>query len=128
MSNGVRMTQPLVLNLPYPPSMNQYWRNVRGRTLISQKGRAFKIDVQGAVVTQHPGLRPIAGPVSVILDVTPPDRRRRDIDNLIKPTLDALTSAGVWSDDSQVIRLEIAWTGRIKKPGHAICMVRQLNG
>ena len=33
---------------------------------------------------------------------TPPDLRRRDLDNLLKPTLDALQHAGVYEDDSQV--------------------------
>jgi crossover junction endodeoxyribonuclease RusA len=31
-----------------------------------------------------------------------PDRRRRDLDNIQKAILDALTHAGVWEDDSQV--------------------------
>jgi crossover junction endodeoxyribonuclease RusA len=32
-----------------------------------------------------------------------PDRRRRDLDNLQKAAFDALTKAGFWLDDSQVI-------------------------
>jgi Holliday junction resolvase RusA-like endonuclease len=31
-----------------------------------------------------------------------PDRRRRDVDNVPKAVLDALTHAGFWSDDSQI--------------------------
>jgi crossover junction endodeoxyribonuclease RusA len=41
------------------------------------------------------------------LEAYPPDRRKRDIDNLVKPTLDALTKAGVWLDDEQVEELTI---------------------
>ena len=29
------------LSLPYPPSINHYWRNFRGRMVIGQEGRAF---------------------------------------------------------------------------------------
>jgi crossover junction endodeoxyribonuclease RusA len=36
------------------------------------------------------------------MDAFPPDRRRRDLDNLQKPLLDALQHAGVYEDDSQV--------------------------
>jgi crossover junction endodeoxyribonuclease RusA len=36
------------------------------------------------------------------MDAFPPDRRRRDLDNLAKPTLDALEHAGVYEDDSQI--------------------------
>jgi hypothetical protein len=28
--------------LPFPPSMNTYWRNFRGRTIISKNGREFR--------------------------------------------------------------------------------------
>ncbi|MGV2434608.1 MAG UNVERIFIED_CONTAM: hypothetical protein LVT10_06740 [Anaerolineae bacterium] len=28
--------------LPFPPSMNTYWRNFRGRTIISKNGREFQ--------------------------------------------------------------------------------------
>lgn len=37
-----------------------------------------------------------------MMDAFPPDRRRRDLDNLQKPTLDAMQHAGVYEDDSQV--------------------------
>ena len=36
-----------------------------------------------------------------------PDKRRRDIDNLLKPILDALGQYGVYEDDSQIIDLRI---------------------
>ena len=33
------------LELPFPPSMNRYYRNLNGRTLLSAKGRKYKNDV-----------------------------------------------------------------------------------
>jgi crossover junction endodeoxyribonuclease RusA len=36
------------------------------------------------------------------MDAFPPDRRRRDLDNIQKPVLDALQHARVYQDDSQV--------------------------
>jgi len=40
----------LLLDLPFPPSLNTYYRNVHGRTLLSAKGREYKQDV---LVTVH---------------------------------------------------------------------------
>lgn len=32
----------LMLTLPFPPSVNSYWRNIKGRTLISEKGESLE--------------------------------------------------------------------------------------
>lgn len=97
------------LILPWPPSANRLWRNVRGRVLISAAGRAHHSAVARVVASaRHGGLGghpPMEGRLSVTLDLTPPDRRRRDIDNTIKATLDACTRAGLWLDDAQIDRL-----------------------
>lgn len=43
--------------------------------------------------------------IALEMDIYPPDKRKRDIDNGIKPTLDALQKAGVYDDDNQIARL-----------------------
>ena len=40
----------ITLRLPCPPSMNTYWRNFRGRTVLSKKGREFKQLIQEYVI------------------------------------------------------------------------------
>lgn len=47
------------------------------------------------------------GQLSVSLVVVPPDRRRRDIDNMLKAPLDAMCHAGLYQDDSQIVSLSI---------------------
>lgn len=93
------------LELPYPPSVNHYWRRVGARTLISRRGRAFRQAVC-SILAAH-GVRPLDGPVELVVDVFPPDRRRRDLDNLQKALLDALAHGGAYHDDSQIARLTI---------------------
>jgi crossover junction endodeoxyribonuclease RusA len=93
------------LELPYPPSVNHYWRRVGARTLISRGGRAFRRTVC-SILAAH-GIRPLDGPVELVVDVFPPDRRRRDLDNLQKALLDALAHGGAYHDDSQIARLTI---------------------
>ena len=93
--------------LPFPPSTNTYYRNIsvkgRPRTLISKKGRAYR----QSVMAQLAGAQVYPGRLAVTLDLHPPDRRKRDIDNYTKALLDAITHAGVWGDDSQVKTLSI---------------------
>ena len=66
--------------------------------VISERGRKFLKEVKltvGAVTAQ-------VGRLRVEIEVYPPDRRKRDIDNVCKATLDALAKAGVYQDDSQI--------------------------
>jgi crossover junction endodeoxyribonuclease RusA len=102
-----------MISLPFPPSMNTYWRNVRGKTLISLAGRQYRTAVHHAItVSRISGLidrETITRPIRVDILATPPDKRRRDLDNLLKAPLDALTHAGVWTDDSLIHHLSIRW-------------------
>lgn len=96
------------LGLPYPPSVNRIWRSlaIKGQTrvLVSREGREYREAVRRSLL---PGYKPMHGRLAVQLVAIPPDRRRRDIDNLAKALLDALTHVGIWADDSQVDRLTI---------------------
>jgi len=86
----------LELELPYPPSINHYWRRVGPRTLISREGRRFRQRVMAILAAFH--IRPLAGNLAVHVKVFPPDRRRRDIDNVLKSLLDALEHGGAFHD------------------------------
>jgi crossover junction endodeoxyribonuclease RusA len=49
----------------------------------------------------------LEGDLRVEIEVFPPDKRKRDIDNLLKSLLDSLTHAQVWKDDNQISDLRI---------------------
>lgn len=51
-------------------------------------------------------------------------KRVGDIDNRIKPTLDALTRAGFWDDDKCVAEVHARF-GRIDKDGSLLIIVRE---
>jgi len=95
----------ITVELPYPPSVNHYWRRVGARTLISVGGRRFRKRV--CAILKDRVDRALSGPVRVQVDVHPPDRRRRDLDNIQKSLLDALEHAGVFLDDSQIVDLHV---------------------
>lgn len=98
----------VTLRLPYPPSVNHYWRHYRGMFLVSTEGKSFRASVQGEVWREL-GLqnKPIAGRIAVSIEAIMPDKRRRDIDNLPKAVLDALAFSGVYLDDEQIDELYV---------------------
>ncbi len=125
------------LDLPFPPSVNSYWRNVvikgRPRTLISEAGRKYRETIIGLPVIHHlrrgrgtPLIHPEAK-IAVYILLKMPDRRRRDVDNFLKSMLDSLTHAGVWADDSQIDLLTIK-RGELEPPGRALVEVYLLPG
>ena len=89
----------LRLDLPWPPSINRYYRNIKGRTLISREGREYRKRVI-AILASTQGLGDIR--LFMELFVYPPDRRKRDLDNLVKPLQDALQHAKMFDDDGQI--------------------------
>lgn len=97
------------LTIPFPPSVNAYWRQFRGRTIVSARGREYRSAVVAAMI----GTQPIAGPLSVWIVARQPDKRRRDLDNLCKCALDGMKAGGAYEDDSQIHRLLIEWGGYV---------------
>jgi len=91
--------------LPYPPTVNTYYRRVGSRTLISKRGREYRQRVAGAVLIQ--GRVHFAGEIRMRIWIIPPDRRKRDLDNLLKAPLDALEKARVYDNDSQICQIDI---------------------
>lgn len=108
-SEGTAGRVGMTLELPWPPSVNTYWRNWRGHMVISTAGRQYTRAVQEQVEKQ--ATQTYTGPIRVVIQAFRPDRRKRDLDNLLKATLDALTKAGAWEDDSQIVDLRIYWAG-----------------
>ena len=104
------MIKPVVnLDLPYPPSVNHYYgRNRNGGVRIKGAGKMFRHHVAIIVKQSLRGHRIIDGPIHISILMYPPDRRKRDIDNILKALFDALQHAGVYKDDSQIIKMNIA--------------------
>ena len=101
------------LTLPYPPSLNVYWRTFRGRQVIGAAGRAFK--AEAAWKAAAAGIQPRGGPIAIALTLHPKQPKRArpganvrciDLDNCAKAALDALNGIA-YGDDSQVVDLHI---------------------
>lgn len=114
---------PVTVELPWPPSVNHYYRRVGARTLISRAGREFRRRVARILAARR--LSPAQGRLAVTVEVFPPDRRRRDIDNLLKAVLDACQHGGAFPDDSRIVWLLIHRT-QVVRGGRVIVTIRDL--
>ena len=111
------MINAINISLPWPPSVNRVWRSVGGRVLLSAEGRAYRQAVAVAVLEQHGAGDPLTGRLSMIIEAYPPDRRKRDIDNLAKASIDAIGSTKlIFVNDSQIDHLSIHRCA-VEKPG-----------
>jgi len=110
-----------VLHLPYPPSINNYWIASGHRRFISKRGVEFK-----QAVSEYVALHQLEsfGDGSVVVDIVlrPRDARLMDIDNCIKPILDALQDSGLMTDDKQVHQVSIT-RGLVMKGGGGCIVV-----
>ena len=110
----------LTLTLPYPPTVNTYWRRVGHRFYISPRGQRYREQVQ----LIYGGTETYTCPVVVEAYFNPPDRRERDVDNLPKALLDSLEYAGVFENDNQVKRL-VCEMMQPRKGGRAVVFIRE---
>lgn len=111
------MTRMLLaeMRLPFPPSLNHYWRKDRNGMHISDEGKRY------IAMTRQLALLNGRGDTEFYLRVHKeaepkqrlkvravffcPDNMKRDLDNMFKVIFDCLTKANVWADDSQVFEL-----------------------
>lgn len=105
----------MTLVLPWPPTMNHYYTVARNRKILTREARDYHKAVAAVVMSNGWMFFP-EHRLDVSITASPPDNRKRDLDNLLKPTLDALQKAGMFSDDSQIDMLSIR-RGPPSKPG-----------
>lgn len=99
------MSKHIGLDLPWPPSVNHYWGQFGKQRFIGKKGKEFRLRVLQAC--QEAGIEPLEGRLAMHVSLFPPDRRKRDIDNVLKSLLDACEHAGCYASDSQIDELHI---------------------
>lgn len=103
------------LVVPWPPSVNNYWRMGNGRIHLNRESMNFRSATRQACKLQADRRR-FEDDIELVIAARAPDRRRRDLDNILKALLDSLVSAGLLLDDSQVAALHVFRLGPAK-PG-----------
>mgnify|MGYP001617154248 CR=1 FL=1 len=113
-------TLAIQLTLPWPPSANHYVRHTRaGKHYVTQAVKTFRLEVWNESKQRRIPLQ--TGPLVLHIEAHPPDKRRRDADNLVKCTADALQKAGVVADDYQ---FEIVTVKRMEPIKGGVLQVR----
>ena len=112
------------LQLPLPPTVNTYYRNFHGRTILSKAARDYKQTVKDYVlINKIPSFGDAR--LQAIITIFPKDRRKQDLDNRLKSLLDSLGNASVFDDDSQFDKIEIG-RGVIKLGGGCTIVIATL--
>lgn len=112
------------LLLPYPPSANRYWRNMRGRMVRSAEANAFRVIVGRKCMADS--VKPLEGQIQVAIGLHPVTKKngeasatRLDLDNCIKVVLDAL-NGHAYTDDKQIVRITAEVAGPLQDGGVSI--------
>lgn len=113
------------LTLPYPPSVNNYWRVSHGRFYIDEKGVNFRNAVN-AIVLKEKANNKLTGKLKAEIFAIMPDKRVRDLDNLNKAILDSLTHSNVIEDDKYIDDLRIVRAGYEKNNGRVEIYISEL--
>lgn len=118
----------LTFYLPFPPSVNKLYRSfvARGHIIVKKttEGHQYDQAVEKtlAAYLAGRGVRPPLPPFALTIAATPPlDGRKHDLDNLLKPTIDAIfTALGLEDDDVISLHIIKPWRARqsrVDQPG-----------
>ncbi len=106
------------LDLPFPPSVNTYWRRSGKHMHLSKRARQYKKEVAAILLDKFgAGIVFPDQRLKATILLYPPSVAKRDIDNYPKAIFDALNDR-LWGDDGQVdsmvvIRKEKATGGKV---------------
>ena len=100
-----------VLNLPFPPSVNNLFINGKSGRFRSQKYDSWIQEAGNEILRQRPSK--VSGPVVLSFEFQDGrDARKRDISNLIKAPEDLLVKHGIIeADDQSIVRkINVSWS------------------
>ena len=94
----------LEYQLPLPPSVNQLWKPVNSRFVLSRKYRRWIQLATAMLFSQERPRGPICDPVEIEMRVP---HGPGDTDNRLKAALDLMEEVGILEDDKLVDKVRI---------------------
>jgi crossover junction endodeoxyribonuclease RusA len=115
----------ITLTIPYPPSVNHYYCKTKGRYYLAEPVITFRKAVWS--IFKASGQKGFKDE-ELFCNVTVwlPDKRRRDIDNVLKGLFDSLQWAGCVNNDVWIKKLTIEILG-IERGGSCSVSLSPLN-
>lgn len=115
------------LRLPYPPSINHYYVRTKKGMAIKPEGMWYRQQVAFLVAVARLPRKFLGNErLQVSIQAFTPDRKVRDVDNILKCLFDALTHAKVWGDDKQVYDLHVTKNYDTQKKGYVEVAVSEI--
>jgi crossover junction endodeoxyribonuclease RusA len=96
------------LELPLAPSTNRLWRVGKGGRMYRSAEYVAWLDESGWMIKAQTKQQ-INGPYVIHISASKPDKRRRDLDNLLKSTSDLLVKTKIVEDDSECRAIAAEW-------------------
>lgn len=96
-----------LFTIPFPPGVNNLFNNGAKGRYPTDRYKAWRKLAADALKIQKP--KPVEGPFTLSIKLHKPDRRKRDLDGLLKAPLDALVEAGLIQDDSLAMKISLEW-------------------
>lgn len=100
--------------MPWPPSINHYYLHTSNGVILGGDGRKYRRDAC-LLLSKYRGYCGAKKRLNVIINLFPPDKRRRDIDNVLKCLLDSMQHAQIYEDDNQIDMLTVVRREVIKE-------------
>ena len=91
----------ITITLPFPPTVNHYWGRRGNRSFILPRGLMFR-KIVALECIPYAKSELFDKKLSLFICAFPPDKRHRDLDNLLKALADSLQHAEVYKNDYQI--------------------------
>jgi len=91
--------------LPWPPSLNHGYKIYKGRKVLSQETKKYKLDI-GWEAKKFKNKKLYTEQLNFVCYLFPPDNRKRDDDNYVKFLRDGLQGI-LYDDDNQIMHTDI---------------------
>jgi Holliday junction resolvase RusA-like endonuclease len=114
------------MTLPWPPSLNHYYRHVGPKVLISKESRQYRRKV-AKQLGNYENLTMYECPIELSMELYPPDNRKRDVDNSLKSCLDALMYGKLYADDSLITKLVVEEKPSSPPQGTVVVRIKACN-
>jgi crossover junction endodeoxyribonuclease RusA len=113
----------MTFNLPWPPSVNHMHIST-GKARFRSKAYVAFCGLVANIVEREKIPAMGAQRLTVSIWLFAPNRRKVDIDNRVKPILDALQRAGVYDDDEQIDEFHV-YRAEIAKLGYCVVNISE---